>query len=52
MVINYDLPVKYNHPPTEPDYEVRMHRIGRELDIFDKKVNFSEAICPFLYLLH
>ncbi|KAA3481999.1 DEAD-box ATP-dependent RNA helicase 38-like protein [Gossypium australe] len=28
LVINYDLPVKHNHP-TEPDCEVYMHRIGR-----------------------
>ncbi|KAJ4724193.1 DEAD-box ATP-dependent RNA helicase [Melia azedarach] len=28
LVINYDLPVKHD-TPTEPDYEVYLHRIGR-----------------------
>ncbi|PKI72560.1 hypothetical protein CRG98_007082 [Punica granatum] len=28
LVINYDLPVKYE-TPSEPDYEVYLHRIGR-----------------------
>ncbi|XP_059650553.1 DEAD-box ATP-dependent RNA helicase 38-like [Cornus florida] len=28
LVVNYDLPVKYQ-TPSEPDYEVYLHRIGR-----------------------
>ncbi|CAH9132274.1 unnamed protein product [Cuscuta epithymum] len=28
LVVNYDLPVQYEHP-SEPDYEVYLHRIGR-----------------------
>ncbi|CAK9161641.1 unnamed protein product [Ilex paraguariensis] len=28
LVVNYDLPVKYNNP-SEPDYEVYLHRVGR-----------------------
>uniref|UniRef100_A0A5B7BGM0 RNA helicase n=1 Tax=Davidia involucrata TaxID=16924 RepID=A0A5B7BGM0_DAVIN len=28
LVVNYDLPVKYD-TPSEPDYEVYLHRIGR-----------------------
>lgn len=28
LVVNFDLPVKYNFP-SEPDYEVYLHRIGR-----------------------
>ncbi|GER45418.1 RNA helicase-like protein [Striga asiatica] len=28
LVVNYDLPVRYDRP-TEPDYEVYLHRVGR-----------------------
>lgn len=28
LVVNYDLPVKHDLP-SEPDYEVYLHRIGR-----------------------
>ncbi|XP_051131184.1 DEAD-box ATP-dependent RNA helicase 38 [Andrographis paniculata] len=28
LVVNYDLPVRYEQP-TEPDYEVYLHRVGR-----------------------
>ncbi|XP_059646782.1 DEAD-box ATP-dependent RNA helicase 38 [Cornus florida] len=54
LVVNYDLPVKYE-TPSEPDYEVYLHRIGRagrfgrkgavfNLLCFDRDVMLMEKI--------
>lgn len=43
LVVNYDLPVKYNSP-SEPDYEVYLHRIGRA-GRFGRKGGVFNLLC-------
>ncbi|XP_077244576.1 P-loop containing nucleoside triphosphate hydrolases superfamily protein [Tasmannia lanceolata] len=43
LVVNYDLPVKHDHP-SEPDYEVYLHRIGRA-GRFGRKGAVFNLIC-------
>ncbi|KAK9289560.1 hypothetical protein L1049_007716 [Liquidambar formosana] len=43
LVVNYDLPVKYESP-SEPDYEVYLHRIGR-VGRFGRKGAVFNLLC-------
>ncbi|KAK6140110.1 hypothetical protein DH2020_026108 [Rehmannia glutinosa] len=48
VVVNYDLPVRYNSP-SEPDYEVYLHRVGRAGTLWSQSL--SNWLCCAVFNL-